>query len=210
MIDRDDIKRKAREAFEERWRRGDPWGTERSALDQASYELQRHWLADRRYGRALELGCGSGGFTRRLAELADHVLAVDIAPSAIERAARSVPRDTAVRFEAGDVMELDLHAGGPWDVVVMSETIYCLGWLYPLFDVGLFVAQLYAATAPKGRFLMANTYGHEDDWLLRPWLIDTYRDLARNVGYAVEREDVLEGTKDGVPFRIRVSLFVKP
>ena len=48
-------------------------------------------------------------------------------------------------------MEYDVKAEGPWDLVVFSETIYCLGWLYPLFDVGwLRLEPLAEATSGAG------------------------------------------------------------
>jgi hypothetical protein len=56
-----------------------------------------------------------------------------------------------------------------------------------MFDVALLAANLREAMQPGGRLLLANTYGANKDWLLRPWLIDTYRDLFRNVGFALER-----------------------
>ncbi len=210
MVDREEIRRKAREAFEERWRDGDPWSVQGSALDSASYRFQLSLLAGRRYARALEIGCGAGVFTRMLAGIADRVVAVDIAPSAVKRASAATPPGAEIEYLAADVIELDVRAGGPWDLVVMSETIYCLGWLYPLFDVGVLASELHAAASPGGRLLMANTYGGEQDWLLKPWLIDTYRDLVANVGWRLELEKLLRGSKNGVDLDILVSLFEKP
>ena len=40
-----------------------------------------------RYGRVLEIGCGAGTFTRRLAGLADEVLALDVSSEAIAQGA---------------------------------------------------------------------------------------------------------------------------
>ena len=57
---------------------------------------------------------------------------------------------------------------------------------------------------------MANTYGKEHDYLLAPWLIDTYRDLVLNVGWRLEQEDVLEVAKDGVDFEIVVGVYERP
>ena len=91
--------------------------------------------------------------------------------------------------------------------VVFSETIYCLGWLYSMFDVALVTANLHGAVRPGGRLLLANTYGAERDWLLRPWLIDTYRDLCRNVGFELVREEIFSGIKDDVEMRVLMSLF---
>lgn len=198
----------ARKAFEERWRKGDPWEIDGSALDHASRVRQLELLADRRYERALELGCGSGTFTRLLAVIADCVVAVDISPTAIELARGAVPPNVDLRV--ANVMELDPVSEGSWDAVVMSETIYCLGWLYPLFDLGWLAERTLAGLAPGGRFLMANTYGHERDYLLRPWLIDTYRDLFCNVGFRLAHEETLRGQKGGEEFSILLGLFEKP
>lgn len=107
-------------------------------------------------------------------------------------------------------MEYDLATSGPWDLIVFSETIYSLGWLYPMFDLGMLAANLFEATVPNGRLLLANTFGTEKDWLMRPWLINTYHDLFRHVGYRLELDEVFCGTKDTVEMKVRMSLFSKP
>jgi SAM-dependent methyltransferase len=210
MLTRELLAQEAQGFFEGRWREGDPWEVEDSELDQASYARQLALLKDARYGKALELGCGGGSFTRRLADIADQVVAVDIAPSAIEQARGLGLRSDAVVFRVANIMDFDVKAEGPWDLVVMSETIYYLGWLYPLFDIGWLAAELLAATRDGGRLLMANTYGAEKDHLLRSWLIDTYRDLFLNVGYVREAEETVRGSKFAVDYEILVTLFSKP
>lgn len=45
----------------------------------------------------------------------------------------------------------------------MSETIYYLGWLYPLFDVAWMATQLYDSIAVGGRLLMADLSGGVTD-----------------------------------------------
>ena len=57
-----------------------------------------------------------------------------------------------------------------------------------------------------GRLLLVNTIWTE---LLSPWLIRSYRDLFRNVGYEIEIEETLTGTKETVELEILVSLFGK-
>jgi SAM-dependent methyltransferase len=200
----------AQDFFEQRWRDGDPWEVERSRLDQESYGRQLALLEGRRYGRALELGCGAGSFTRRLAQVADSVVAIDIAPSAIERALASSLDPAAIDFRVANIMDYEPRAEGPWDLVVMSETIYYLGWLYPLFRIGWLASELFAGTRTGGRFLMANTCGTVRDHLLLPWLVRTYRDLFLNVGYSLEAEEVVRGAKHSVEYEILVDLFAKP
>ena len=208
MDRREQIKQALDETFEDAWRAGDPWDFETSTLDQESYARQLSLLGGRRYGRVLEIGCGAGAFTRRLAALADRVLAVGVAPSAIERALRDAPPN--VEFRVGDVMELDPVREGPWDLVVMSETIYYLGWLYTFFEVGWLADQVFEATRSGGRFLMANTYGTRSQSLMQPWLIDTYRDLFINVGYTLEVGESFRSEKSGAEFETAIWLFEKP
>ena len=208
MDRREQIKRALDETFEGAWRVGDPWDLETSRLDQESYSRQLALVGDRRYGRVLEIGCAAGAFTRRLATVADRVLALDVAPSAIERARQDVPPN--VEFRAGDVMELDPVREGPWDLVVMSETIYYLGWLYTFFEVGWLADQVFEATQPGGRFLMANSYGSSSQSLMQPWLIDTYRDLFVNVGFKLEARESFRSEKGGAEFETTIWLYEKP
>ena len=35
-----------------------------------------------------------------------------------------------IDFRVANIMQYNPRAEGPWDLVVMTETIYCLGWLY--------------------------------------------------------------------------------
>jgi SAM-dependent methyltransferase len=185
MLDREAASSRIKKHYESVWKEADPWGFNNSEFDQLRHNRQLALLADRRYNRALEIGCGTGHFSRLLAEITDHLFAFDVADSAIERARSSAPPSN-VEFRVQNIMEYKPAAEERWDLVVISETIYCLGWLYPLFDVGWLIWQLFNATCAGGRLLLVNTYGHERDFLLQPWLIDTYRDLCRNIGYDVE------------------------
>ena len=201
------IHEKARTFFEDLWKRGDPWNLENSKFEQAKYERQLAILNDRRYSRVLEIGCGAGDFTGALARIADQVVAVDISPTAIARArTKSVEN---IDFRVANIMDHDLRAAGLWDLVVMSETIYYLGWLYSFFDVAWLAAELFAVTGEKGQLLTANTCGGVEDYLLRPWIIRTYHDLFVNVGYQLESEEIFRGTKDGVDLEVLISLFAK-
>ncbi len=93
----------------------------------------------------------------------------------------------------------------------MNETICYLGWLYSFFDVAWFASELHAATRPGGRFLMANSIDRQGyDKLLLPHIIRTYRDLFLNVGFTLDREETMAGTKNGVEFETLISLFARP
>jgi SAM-dependent methyltransferase len=200
--------REARTFFEGLWSDSDPWDLSASDLDQRRYERQLDLLSDRRYARALEIGCAAGAFTRRVASLCDRVVALDVADAAIARARADTPESTSIEYRRANVMELDISAEGAWDLVILTETAYYVGWLYPMFDIGWLAHSLHEATRPDGRLLLANTIW-ADEGIMSPWLIRTYRDLFRNVGYELEAEEEMRGVKETVEFDILISLFTK-
>jgi SAM-dependent methyltransferase len=202
--------RKARTFFDELWQAGDYWGLEGSDFERGRYAALLAMIDDRRYRHVIELGCGAGEFTGMLAPLADEVLALDVSAAAIERAKAKRPNPGTVAFRNDNVMDFDLGEGAPWDLVVLTETIYYLGWLYSFFDIAWRASELLAATSPRGRLLLANTFGVMEDPLVRPWIIRTYRDLFVNVGYELEAEQVFRGQKSGVELEVLISLFQSP
>lgn len=210
MIERERVSQHAREFFDGLWCKGDPWDIEGAELTRREHDRMIALLDGRRYQRVLEIGCGAGVFTRRLSAVSDSVLALDVASTAIERARALNTGPGSVEFRVANVMDFDPSADGPWDLVVVAEMIYLLGWLYSFFDVAWLASQLFSATADGGRLLLANTTCGMEHPLLLPWIIRTYHDLFRNVGYQTESEETLRGVKDGVELEILISRFVKP
>jgi len=209
MDERERVGERVRDFCDQLWRQGDPWDFEHSAYEKARCARLIGIIEDRRYERVFEVACGAGYFTRLLAPLADHIMAVDISPTAIERA-RTLAGDLShVDFRAANVMDYEWQAEGSWDLVTFNDAICYLGWVYPFFDVAWLAAQLFAATRHDGRLLMANTMHDGNDKLLLPYIIRTYRDLFLNVGYRLEAEEIFHGAKNGVDYDILISLFVK-
>lgn len=210
MSERALIGQQVREFCDGLWQRGDFWDFETSEYERARCARLFTMLDGRRYARALEIGCGAGYFTHLLAGLADQVVAFDIAPAAIARARMLGADLKTVEFRVANAMDYEWRADGPWDLVVFSDAMCYLGWLYSFFDVAWFASELFAATRSGGRFLLANTMDEVGDKLLLPYIIRTYRDLFLNVGYRLETEEIFHGTKNGVDFEILISLCVKP
>ena len=73
----------------------DPWNYG-SSYEQEKYERQLEILPAGRIGRALELACAEGHFTRQLAPRVDHLTATDISAIAVERA-RAMQRSAECR-----------------------------------------------------------------------------------------------------------------
>jgi SAM-dependent methyltransferase len=115
--------------FDDLWERGDPWGLETSPFEAARYRRQVELLSGRRYEHVLEIGCGAGAFTRHLAAVADAAVAVDVSAVAIARARTRVAL-AGIDFRVAHGIKVDRLSDSPWDLVVMSETIYYPGWLH--------------------------------------------------------------------------------
>jgi SAM-dependent methyltransferase len=209
MSEREHIGQQAQEFCEGLWQQGDYWDFERSEYEQARCARLLRLLEGRRYSQVLEIGCGAGYFTRLLEPLADRIVAMDIAPTAIQRATALQVDRQRVDFRVANVMDYTWQADGPWDLIVFNDTICYLGWLYPFFDIAWLAAQLFATTRDCGYLLMANTMDAEHDKLLLPYITRTYRDLFRNVGFRLATEEIFRGTKNSVDFEILISLFVK-
>lgn len=110
-------------AFDERYaRRPDPWG-----VDERWYELRKRDLLLASLprpvvARALEIGCGTGALTERLAERALDVVAVDVSPHAVARARDRTDGAAHVRV---DVLDIRAHwPEGRFDLIVLSEVGY--------------------------------------------------------------------------------------
>jgi SAM-dependent methyltransferase len=119
-------RRNRREALSFYERADDPWGYETpwgQGHLAAAERLLGHATGGTRLAEALELGCGDGWGTERLADHACGVLAVDIAPGAIERA-RARGLGERVRFECVDVLLQPPR--GKFDLVV------AMGFIEPL------------------------------------------------------------------------------
>jgi predicted TPR repeat methyltransferase len=209
MTERELVDQKIRTFMDSLWERGDPWDFESSAYERDRCVHLLKMLAGQRYTRVLEIGCGAGYLTRLLAPHADQLVALDISQTAIERARALSTRQTGVDFRVANIMEYKPQADGPWDLIVFSDTMCYLGWLYPFFDVAYLAVQLFDATRSGGRLMLANSMGDNDDWLLRPWIIRTYRDLFVNVGYTIEGEEAYKAAKKGVDFEVLMTLYRK-
>lgn len=209
MTERECISSKAQAFFDDLWARGDPWELETSDFERERYARLIAMLDRRRYARVLEIGCGAGAFTRLLAPLAHHVLAVDVSSKAISTARATYSTLSQVEFRVTNIMEYDPKKEGPWDLIIMTETIYYLGWLYSFFDIGWLASELFAAMRPGGQLLLANTQGEIGDPLLLPSIIRTYRDLFLNVGYRLEAEEIFRGPKNRVELNVLISLLCK-
>lgn len=109
-------------------RSDDPWGFTRRWYEQRKRALTLAALPRERFARVWEVGCSIGVLTAELAPRCEALVAVDVAPAAVERARARLERDGALPpgVELA-VMDVTMQAPrGPFDLVVLSEVLYYL------------------------------------------------------------------------------------
>ena len=103
------------------WGWGSPAGKVR-ADRRASYFIQ---LGDMTAGKkVLEVGCGTGEFTKRIVQSGADITAIDISPDLLE-VARETITNVTVRFHIQNVEKLDFE-DGCFDVVIGSSILHHL------------------------------------------------------------------------------------
>ena len=99
-------------------------------------------LAPQHGERIVDLGCGTGHLTAKIAETGAHVLGLDLSPAMIEQAAANFPQ---LRFAVADAIHFT--SPEPLDAVLSNATLH---WVQPPEAA---VARIAAALKPGGRFV---------------------------------------------------------
>lgn len=111
----------------------DPWGFQTSAYEARKYDRTLAALGERRFERALEIGCSIGVFTARLAPRCVELVAVDVSAAALRRARRRLAGAANVRIEHRTLPQE--MPGGTFDLIVASEVLYY--WSRDVLDAGI-------------------------------------------------------------------------
>jgi LmbE family N-acetylglucosaminyl deacetylase len=102
----------------------DPWGTATRHYERRKRDIALACLPRPRYGRALDVACGTGMLTAELAERCDEVVAFDGVAAAVRSAREATSRFQNVRVELAS-LPLGVPRG-PFDLIVFSEILYYL------------------------------------------------------------------------------------
>lgn len=166
------MSRLGREYFEELYGASeDPWGFTTSDYERGKYGQTLAALGERRFGRALEVGCSIGVFTAILAPHCDELLAIDASEKAVALARERLAAFENVRVERRTFPEETPE--GPFDLILASEILY-------YFDRETMLEGLHrleAALAPGGS-LLAVHWRHETQTY--PLQGDEVHDLIRS------------------------------
>ncbi|WP_121033261.1 bifunctional PIG-L family deacetylase/class I SAM-dependent methyltransferase [Terracoccus luteus] len=138
----------------------EPWDTPTSWYEQRKRAVTLAALPHQRYGRALEVGCSTGQLARALADRCDHLLALDRADSAVERARAAIAGQQHVEVRRATVPRDWPHA--QFDLVVVSEVGY---FLSPL-DLDGVIDRVERCLAPDGAVVLCHWRHPIEGWPL--------------------------------------------
>ena len=101
----------------------DPWGHDTRPYEQAKHRRTLAAIGAGPFRSAVEVGCGIGPLTARLAPLCEQLTALECIPAAIAEARSRVPHPNVTFVEAAAPTGLP---AGRFDLVLMSEVLYFL------------------------------------------------------------------------------------
>jgi SAM-dependent methyltransferase len=119
--------------FEKIFKKGTPWGYSSSRYEKVKYtrqiEIMKRFIPDAR--NILEIGCAEGTHTAMIAQAYPntHILCLDIAPTAVEKARRNCEQYQNIEIIEADIIELlkqQYFSPERFDIVVQSESLYML------------------------------------------------------------------------------------
>lgn len=177
-------------------------------IDWCQWLALRRWLRVARGSSVLDVGCGVGRWSRRLAARGARVTGIDLSPTMIAEAQRRAGQEglaTNCRFEAQDLSELD--AGATFDLV-LGVTV-----LQHILDGAALraaVTRMTAHLAPAGRMVLleaapAAHARHCDSTIFRARRRAEYLQLFAECGLKVT---AITGV-DPAPFKYRLLPHLK-
>ena len=143
----------------------------------------------------LEIGCGTGQFTRQLAGRGFELTAIDIGAAMVAAARRNVADETA-RFEVCSFE--DFEGGGPFDLIGSATAFH---WV----DPGVGLAKAARLLRPGGRLALLTTGGRYPE-PLRTGLRDLWVRYSRSSGTWADQPSWLTALRESELFGDTVEM----
>jgi SAM-dependent methyltransferase len=135
----------------------DPWGLDSKVYEAAKFDDSVAAIAGRQYASGFEVGCAQGALTRRLAPMCDTLLAIDISPTALKRAAERCADRPNIDF-ARMAYPSERPTDTSFDLIVLSEVAY----YWDDSDLARAADHLGRVLAEHGRILLVHWTGDTD------------------------------------------------
>lgn len=128
----------------------DPWHFETSPYERDKYAATLAALPRPRYENAFEIGCSIGVLTAQLAPRCGHLLAVDVAAAALEKARARCAALPQVEIRQMQVP--DEFPAAQFDLILVSE----VGYYWSQADLTRAAEQMLAHLPPGGQLLLVH------------------------------------------------------
>jgi len=143
-------------------------------------DLLNEILGDKRVGRAVDLGCGTGLMGTHLRGWCDDLVGIDLSEEMIRQAQR---KETYDQLRVGDIEEV-LPELGQFDLAVAADVVTYLGDLRPVFGCvaesvcsgGLLALSTESSEANQWHLTDSGRYAHHPDYVVS---------VAESVGWKV-------------------------
>lgn len=99
----------------------DPWDVANNPYKRHKADVLLEVVARRRHKNAIDIGCGPGILTQRLAAYCDHILGIDFSPKAISLAETRCKDEPHIAFAVGDIR--NFNHSGTYDLLICSEVL---------------------------------------------------------------------------------------
>jgi protein-L-isoaspartate O-methyltransferase len=153
--------RQSRAFFESRYQESnDPWQFASSKYELNRYQATLDALSRSNYRRGFEPGCSVGVLTVALAPRVEHLIACDIAETAVACAKERCRALSQVEIYQRDVVEGPPN--GTFDLMVFSE----LGYYFSANRLATVARQMACGLDPGGEFVAVHWLGQSPDHLL--------------------------------------------
>lgn len=153
--------RQSQAFFEARYRvSSDPWQFASSAYELDRYKATLEALSRATYRRGFEPGCSVGVLTAALAQRVEHLIACDIAATAVACAKERCRELPHVEIYQRDVAKEPPE--GTFDLIVFSE----LGYYFSADRLNAIVRHMASRLEPGGEFVAVHWLGHSADHVL--------------------------------------------
>jgi 2-polyprenyl-3-methyl-5-hydroxy-6-metoxy-1,4-benzoquinol methylase len=106
------------------WLDKDPFGASNSRYELSKQDHLIELLSQRVSQRGLDVGCGNGFLTRRIAAHCLHLHGIDFASRAVKLAQENCKEHAHVSFTVEDIRDYDTQE--PFDLIICSEVLYYL------------------------------------------------------------------------------------
>ncbi|TGE07548.1 class I SAM-dependent DNA methyltransferase [Hymenobacter fodinae] len=129
----------------------DPWGFETSPYEQQKYATTLAALPRTQYAQAFEIGCSLGVLTQQLATRCGHLLAVDVAQAALDKARQRCAHLPQVEFQQLRLPE-EYPLNSSFDLILVSE----VGYYWSPADLRRASQQITDTLRPGGHLLLVH------------------------------------------------------